>query len=62
MKNLDNFFKTVIFPCRSSIRGFIHNLKELFLGLVGIAGVLLTILFAGLVIYAIVYIISGVGR
>ncbi len=43
------------------MKAFIQNLKELLLGLVGITGVLLTGLFAGLVVYAIVYVVSKVG-
>ena len=61
MRNPDEFLKTIIFSWRSLIKGFIQNLKELFLGLVGITGVLITVLFAGLVIYAIVYVVSKVG-
>jgi len=61
MKNPDKFSKIVIFSWRSPLKAFIQNLKELFLGLVGITGVLITVLFAGLVVYAIVYVVSKVG-
>ncbi len=61
MKNLDKFLKIVIFSWRTPMKAFIQNLKELLLGLVGITGVLITVLFAGLVVYAIIYVVSKVG-
>jgi uncharacterized membrane-anchored protein len=57
----NRILKCVTFSWRSQLKAFIHNLKQLFLGFVGIICVLITVLFAGLVIYSIYYVVSKVG-
>jgi uncharacterized membrane-anchored protein len=56
----DKILKLVTFSWRSQLKAFIRNLKQLFLGLLGIICVLITVLFSGLVIYAIYYVVSWV--